>query len=346
MERIKRKPEWLRTPVRGGKNLTTVKRVLKELHLHTVCTAANCPNRMECFSNRTATFMILGDVCTRNCRFCNVSTGRPLEVEEDEPERIARAVVSLGLKHVVITSVTRDDLPDGGAAHFAATVRAVRRAVQAVRPSVNSVKAPDENNAPGAFRASGAPGAVRSVQGDEAVQAAQASQRDDARPENFTHPGITIELLIPDLQGDIGALRTVLDSKPDILNHNVETIPRLYPEVRPQADYRQSLEVLRRTKELDPSRYTKSGLMVGLGEKPEEIEKVMDDLREVGCDFLTIGQYLAPSASHYPVAEYVHPDQFEEYRRIGYRKGFSFVASAPLVRSSYRAAEMMDREKS
>lgn len=284
-DKIKRKPEWLRTPIRGGKNLTAVKQVLKDLHLHTVCTAANCPNRMECFSNRTATFMILGDVCTRNCRFCNVNPGRPLEIEADEPERIARAVVSLGLKHVVITSVTRDDLPDGGAAHFAATVRAVRR----------------------------------------------------------TNPEITIELLIPDLQGDIDALKVVLDSQPDILNHNVETIPRLYPEVRPQADYRQSLEVLRRTKQIDHSRFTKSGLMVGLGETPEEIESVMNDLREVGCDFLTIGQYLAPSADHYPVVEYVHPDQFEEYRRIGYRKGFSFVASAPLVRSSYRAAEMMDR---
>lgn len=309
-DRIKSKPEWLRIPIRGGKNLTTVKQVLKDLHLHTVCTAANCPNRMECFSKRTATFMILGDVCTRNCRFCNVSTGRPLEVEADEPERIARAVLSLGLKHVVITSVTRDDLPDGGAAHFAATVRAVRRAQRDVDGPENST-----------------------------------GLKHTTDPDTQAHQDLTIELLIPDLQGDIDALKVVLDSRPDILNHNVETVPRLYPEVRPQADYQQSLEVLRHTKELDPSRYTKSGLMVGLGEKPEEIESVMEDLREVGCDFLTIGQYLAPSSSHYPVAEYVHPDQFEEYRRIGYQKGFSFVASAPLVRSSYRAAEMMDHAR-
>ncbi len=283
---MERKPEWLRIPVRSGKNFNAVKDLLKRLHLNTVCVAANCPNRMECFSNRTATFMILGDICTRNCRFCNVDPGNPRAVDPEEPDRLAEAVLQLGLEHVVITSVTRDDLPDGGASHFAGTVEAVRR----------------------------------------------------------TTPGVTIELLIPDLLGDVTALERVIASGPDILNHNVETIPRFYPHVRPQADYRRSLDVLKHTKELNPHMYTKSGLMVGLGEQTAEIEKTMDDLRGVGCDFLTIGQYLAPSPSHFPVAEYVHPDQFDAYRLTGYRKGFSFVASAPFVRSSYKAAEMIGGE--
>ena len=283
------KPEWLRVPIRSGGNLNSVKRLLKELHLNTVCEAANCPNRMECFSSRTATFMILGDICTRNCRFCDVPIGKAQAVQPDEPARLAEAVVELGLVHVVITSVTRDDLPDGGAGHFAATVQAIRT----------------------------------------------------------RKPQATIELLIPDLQGDRAALKTVLDSGPDILNHNLETIPRLYSQVRPQADYRQSLELLRAAKQLNPRVYTKSGLMVGLGEGVAEIETVMDDLRGVDCDFLTIGQYLPPSKSHFPVAEYIHPDTFKAYQRTGYQKGFAFVASAPFVRSSYKAAEMtsaMDKE--
>ena len=277
------KPEWLRVPIRSGGNLGSVKRMLKELHLNTVCEAANCPNRMECFSSRTATFMILGNICTRNCRFCDVPAGKPQAVQADEAERLAAAVARLGLKHVVITSVTRDDLSDGGAGHFAATVQAVR---------------------------------------------------------NKT-PEVTIELLIPDLQGDRAGLKTVMDSGPDILNHNLETIPRLYPQVRPQADYRQSLEVLRQAKQLNPRVYTKSGLMVGLGESESEIHQVMDDLRSVNCDFLTIGQYLPPSKSHFPVAEYIHPDNFKSYQRSGYKKGFAFVASAPFVRSSYKAEEMI-----
>ncbi|MFO7729422.1 MAG: lipoyl synthase [Spirochaetia bacterium] len=283
------KPEWLRVPIRSGGNLNSVKRLLKELHLNTVCEAANCPNRMECFSSRTATFMILGDICTRNCRFCDVPVGKARAVQPDEPVRLAEAVVELGLVHVVITSVTRDDLPDGGAGHFAAVVQAIR----------------------------------------------------SRKPE------ATIELLIPDLQGNQEALKTVLDSGPDILNHNLETIPRLYSQVRPQADYRQSLEVLRTAKQLNPRVYTKSGLMVGLGESVAEIEAVMDDLRRVDCDFLTIGQYLPPSKDHFPVAEYIHPETFKAYQRTGYQKGFAFVASAPFVRSSYKAAEMtsgMDRE--
>ncbi len=277
------KPEWLRVPIRSGGNLSSVKRMLKELHLNTVCEAANCPNRMECFSSRTATFMILGNICTRNCGFCDVPAGKPQAVQADEPERLAAAVERLGLIHVVITSVTRDDLPDGGAGHFAATVEAIRKKT----------------------------------------------------------PTATIELLIPDLQGDRAALKTVMDSGPDILNHNLETIPRLYPHVRPQADYRQSLEVLRRAKELNPHVYTKSGLMVGLGESENEIHKVMDDLRSIDCDFLTIGQYLPPSKSHFSVAEYIHPDIFKAYQRTGYQKGFAFVAAAPFVRSSYKAEEML-----
>ncbi len=277
------KPEWLKVPIRSGGTLNSVKRLLKELHLNTVCDAANCPNRMECFSSRTATFMVLGDICTRNCRFCNVPTGNARDIESDEPERVAEAVVQLGLVHVVITSVTRDDLADGGAAHFAATVHAVRN----------------------------------------------------------RKPDITIELLIPDLQGSLDSLEKVVESGPDILNHNLETIPRLYPQVRPQADYRQSLEILRVAKQINPELYTKSGLMVGLGESYSEIVTVMDDLRGVGCDFLTIGQYLAPSESHYKVSEFIHPETFKVYMQTGYQKGFVFVAAAPFVRSSYKAAEMI-----
>jgi len=280
---MNRKPEWLRIPVRSGGNMREVKQLLKDLHLHTVCEAANCPNRMECFSRRTATFMILGDVCTRNCRFCNVRFGLPLPVEEDEPLRVAEAAGRLDLKHVVVTSVTRDDLPDGGAEYFARTVQAIRKA----------------------------------------------------------DPGMSIEVLIPDFRGDIDALSKVIQAGPDILNHNLETVPRLYPAARPQADYRQSLTLLERVKEIAPEMYTKSGIMVGLGETVSEIEAVMDDLRGVNCDFLTIGQYLAPSREHLPVAEYIHPDRFRFYRNRGYKKGFAFVASAPFVRSSYRAAEML-----
>ncbi len=281
--KMRPKPEWLRVPIRSGGNLGSVKRMLKELHLNTVCEAANCPNRMECFSSRTATFMILGNICTRNCRFCDVPEGKPQAVQADEAERLAEAAARLGLVHVVITSVTRDDLPDGGAGHFAATVEALRKKT----------------------------------------------------------PAVTIELLIPDLQGDRASLKTVMDSGPDILNHNLETIPRLYQQVRPQADYRQSLDVLQNAKQFNPHVYTKSGLMVGLGETETEIHAVMDDLRSVDCDFLTIGQYLPPSKSHFPVVEYIHPNTFKSYQRTGYKKGFAFVAAAPFVRSSYKAEEMI-----
>ena len=280
----RKKPDWLRIPIRSGAGMKEVKDLLRDLHLHTVCEAANCPNRMECFSNRTATFMLLGDVCTRSCRFCNVIHGTPRKPESDEPERVAEAVRRLKLKHAVLTSVTRDDLPDGGAAQFAAAIQAIRR----------------------------------------------------------NTPSVRIEVLIPDLRGSFEALTSILEVVPDILNHNLETVPRLYPAVRPEADYRRSLELLKRSKAYNPKIYTKSGLMVGLGETEGEIEQVMDDLRKTGCEFLTIGQYLPPSKQHYPVAEYVHPDQFAIYRRTGYKKGFSFVASAPFVRSSYQAASVID----
>ncbi len=285
----RRKPEWLRIPVRSGGNLRELKELLRGLHLHTVCEEANCPNRMECFSNRTATFMILGKICTRDCRFCNVSQGRAEPVDPEESQRLAEAVRRLGLAHAVITSVTRDDLPDGGATHFARTVRAVKELC--------------------------------------AVEL----------------PHLRIELLIPDFLGDADALAEVIESGPDIINHNMETVPRLYETVRPQADYQRSLRLLRRVKDSDPSIYTKSGIMLGLGEREEEVEAVMDDLREAGCDFLTIGQYLSPSSLHHPVVEYIHPDRFTEYAQRARRKGFSFVASAPFVRSSYHAAEALSR---
>ena len=281
-----KKPDWLRIPVRGGKDLNAVKAILKKMHLNTVCVEANCPNRMECFSSRTATFMILGSVCTRNCRFCNVTPGTPEMVDAGEPERLARAAAELGLRHVVVTSVTRDDLPDGGAGHFAAVIQELRRYV----------------------------------------------------------PGATVEVLIPDFKGDPAALQTVLDAAPEIINHNVETVPRLYRDVRPQADYRQSIELLRRVAESGTRAAAKTGLMVGLGETRDEVLSLFVDLREAGCDFLTIGQYLAPSKEHFPVVEYVLPEVFDYYRLEAESRGFRFVASAPFVRSSYRAGEALQKD--
>jgi lipoyl synthase len=279
---VKRKPEWLRIKKREGENLGYVKHILEDLSLNTVCEAANCPNRAECFSKRTATFMILGRECTRNCRFCNVSSNPVEAVNPEEPNNVAEATVKLGLQHVVITSVTRDDLSDGGADHFAKTIRAIK-------------------------------------------------EKD---------PKIIVEVLIPDLQGDVDALKIVIDAKPDILNHNVETVPRLYPDVRPMAIYERSLEVLENSKKLDPDMLTKTGIMLGLGEKEEEVIQVFKDLREKGCDFLTVGQYLPPSDEHVELVEYVHPDQFDKYKEEALKLGFKFVASSPLVRSSYKAADM------
>ena len=278
---VERKPDWLRIKIRNGKNLNYVKNILKQLSLNTVCEEANCPNRVECFSKKTATFMILGNQCSRNCRFCNVSHQELQAVDPQEPKRVAEAAVQLGLKHVVITSVTRDDLTDGGAKHFAETVEAIKQL--------------DEK--------------------------------------------MIVEVLIPDLQGNQEALKIVIASKPEIINHNVETVPRLYNDVRPMAIYQRSLELIRNVKKIDPSIMTKSGIIVGLGEEEQEVVEVMKDLREAGCDFLTIGQYLSPSKEHYQVKEYVKPEVFENYRVAGMEMGFSHVASSPLVRSSYNAAE-------
>jgi lipoyl synthase len=280
----KRKPEWMRVKLPQGNNLSKVKGLLSKLSLNTVCEEANCPNRMECFSKKTATFMILGSECSRNCRFCNVSHGKLQPVDPNEPENVAKATVELGLKHVVITSVTRDDLADGGAQQFADVIRAI--------------KAKDEN--------------------------------------------IIVEVLIPDLQGDKDALRKVVDAKPEIINHNIETVPRLYQDVRPMAIYERSLELLENVKEMDENICTKSGIMVGLGETEEEVIETLKDLRKYKCDFLTVGQYLAPSEKHFPLKEYVKPEVFERYKEEALKFGFSFVASSPLVRSSYNAAEMFE----
>ncbi len=275
-----RKPEWLRKrtdPVAEAQ----MEALLRSLNLHTVCEGANCPNRGECFKSRTATFMILGDVCTRGCRFCAVTKGKPVPVDPDEPEHVAQAAEKLGLKHIVVTSVTRDDLPDGGAAHFAATVAALKSRL----------------------------------------------------------PQSSVEVLIPDFQGSESALNTVIASRPDIINHNIETVPSLYPTVRPQAVYARSLELLQRVHQA--GLVSKTGFMVGLGETVAEVHALMDDLVASGCDMLTIGQYLQPSKQHLPVAEYVTPQRFEEYKAAALGKGFKFVASGPFVRSSYHAAEGM-----
>jgi len=253
--------------------------LLDRLHLPTVCESARCPNRGECFSHHTATFLILGEVCTRGCAFCAVKRGKPLALEADEPQRLARAVSQLGLRHVVITSVTRDDLPDGGAAHYARVVAAVRKHC----------------------------------------------------------PGVRVELLVPDFGGSREALAVVLAAQPDILAHNLETVPRLYPLVRRGADYRRSLEVLKQAKAISPRVTTKSGLMLGLGEESPEIEEVLRDLRQVDCDMLCLGQYLSPSLHHLPVARYVNPDEFDGWRQRALALGFASVAAGALVRSSYKA---------
>jgi len=279
------KPDWLKIRVKNSDAFQYVEEVLKKNCLNTVCQEANCPNRMECYNKKTATFMILGRNCTRNCRFCDVTPGEPEPVDRDEPLHVACAVRDLGLKHVVVTSVTRDDLPDGGAQHFTEVIAAVRK-------------------------------------------------------EN---PKVTIEVLIPDFQGDEEALLTVINAEPEIINHNVETVPRLYPDLRPQADYTRSVNLLRRVKQKAKGIRTKSGLMLGVGEKEEEVLLVMDDLRKADVDFLTIGQYLAPSSEHFPVKEYIEPAVFDRYKTIAYEKGFSAAASAPLVRSSYKAADMLEQ---
>jgi len=278
-------PSWLKKRAPRQETIRKMQDLFRSLSLHTVCEEARCPNIGECFARRTATFMILGDRCTRNCRFCAVKKGSPLPLDPEEPKNAAKAVKKLGLRYVVITSVTRDDLEDGGAGQFAKTIRKIKR-----------------------------------LNGGE----------------------IKVEVLIPDFKGSLSSLKTVMEAKPDVLNHNLETVSRLYPDVRPLANYERSLKVLKQVKELNPSVYTKSGLMVGLGETFEEVIETMRDLRKVGCDMLTIGQYLRPSPEHLEVKEYIRPEKFQEYERVGKSLGFLSVVSGPFVRSSYRAAQVWD----
>jgi lipoic acid synthetase len=276
-----RKPPWFKARFPSGDRYTHIRDLMREQALHTVCEEARCPNIGECYNRGTATFMILGDTCTRACGFCAVNSGRPEGVDLLEPYRLARTVEAMGLDYAVITSVNRDDLPDGGAGIFAACIRAIR----ALRP--------------------------------------------DCR----------VEVLIPDFLGDEAALRTVVEAGPVVLNHNTETVPRLYSRVRPKGDYARTLELLRRVKEIDPAMPSKSGLMLGLGETVSEVEDVLRDLRHQGVDLVTIGQYLRPSAKHLPVERYVPPEEFAALKTFGERLGFARVESGPLVRSSYHADE-------
>ncbi len=276
---IQRKPAWIRVKAPMSEEYHQTRQLMRGLKLHTVCEEAACPNIGECWKHKHATFMILGSVCTRGCAFCNVETGRPDQLDPHEPEHVAEAVAQLGLRHVVVTSVDRDDLDDGGAEHFARTIRAIRAAA----------------------------------------------------------PETTIEILTPDFQKKKGAVETVVAAKPDVFNHNLETPPRLYPTIRPGARYFTSLHLLARVKELDPSMFTKSGIMVGLGESKEEVAQVMDDLRAADVDFMTIGQYLQPTPKHAAVDRFVSPEEFEGYARLGRAKGFLMMAATPLTRSSYHA---------
>jgi len=282
-----RKPPWIRVKAPGSPEYHATRRLMRELQLNTVCEEAACPNIGECWKDRHATVMILGAVCTRACTFCNVATGRPDRLDPHEPERVAHAVARLGLNHIVVTSVDRDDLEDGGAGHFAATIRAIRAAA----------------------------------------------------------PAVTIEVLVPDFLHKAGAIETVIAARPEILNHNLETVPRLYAEVRPGARYFHSLRLLDEAKRLDPAVFTKSGIMVGLGEDRGEVLQVMDDLRAAAVDFLTIGQYLQPTPKHHRLARFVVPEEFESYRRLAFGKGFLMVSASPLTRSSYHAGDDFARLK-
>ncbi|PKO21392.1 MAG: lipoyl synthase [Chloroflexi bacterium HGW-Chloroflexi-1] len=274
-----RRPEWLRVKLNQNDDYWRLKQLMRDKTLHTVCEEALCPNLGECWGRGTATFLLLGDICTRSCRFCNVKTGRPLPLDEEEPLRVAQSVREMNLRHAVLTSVDRDDQPDGGAHIFANAIREIRR----------------------------------------------------------LQPGCTVEVLIPDFEGDRDALALVMDAHPEILNHNTETVPRLSKRVRPQARPERSLAVLRMAKELDPQALTKSGVMVGLGERWDELLQVMDDLRGVAVDILTIGQYLQPTRHHLPIERYYDPAEFEQLAEAAYARGFQWVESGPLVRSSYHA---------
>jgi lipoic acid synthetase len=276
-----KKPDWIKVRLPSNPVFFSTKALVSDLRLHTVCESAQCPNRWECWSQGTATFMIAGDRCTRACGFCAVTTAKPFALEEDEPQRVAEAVGRMNLKHVVITAVARDDMPDGGALHFARTIEAIRA----------------------------------------------------------KDPAIVIEVLTPDFNGKEDALRTVLAAAPHVFNHNLETVERLSPVVRSRAKYRLSLDVLRRAKEIRPETVSKSGIMLGLGETETEIFQTMDDMREHGVEVLTMGQYLRPTPQHLPVVEYLSPETFDLYGEIARKKGFTHVASGPLVRSSYHAAD-------
>ena len=277
----RRLPAWLKVRAPGGPNYLDLRKRFRDSALHTVCEEAHCPNIGDCWERRTATFMILGDICTRACSYCAVTTGTPLTLDLDEPVRLAETVERMGLRYAVITSVNRDELPDGGAFIFAQCIRQIRRRL----------------------------------------------------------PTCKIEVLVPDFQGDRNALATVVDAAPDTLNHNIETVRRVFPRVRPRGDYDQSLELLSRAREMSPDCVTKSGMMVGLGETWNEIIDTMRDLRSVSCDLLTIGQYLRPSGKHAPLSRWYTPDEFDELRQEGEAMGFSHVAAGPLVRSSYHADE-------
>ena len=276
-----RKPPWLKRRLPTDSSFQEVRGLIEKGRLHTVCQEAKCPNIWECYAHQTATFLIMGSRCTRNCRFCSVAPGPPEPLDPQEPARVAEAAARMGLRYAVVTSVTRDDLPDGGAAHFAATIRELRRLI----------------------------------------------------------PGTLVEVLIPDFQGDRSALLTVLAARPDVLNHNIESVPRLYPQVRPQADYLRSLALLKRAREFDSGIATKSGLMLGLGEEAQEVRRTLQDLRAADCRILTLGQYLQPSPEHLPVIRYVTPEEFEDWRTSALQMGFAEVASGPFVRSSYHAKE-------
>lgn len=278
---VLRKPDWIRVKAPVGGDYAETRKIVKDNNLITVCEEAGCPNIGECWTQKHATFMILGDTCTRACAFCNVKTGLPQAVDHDEANRIGEAVVKMGLKHVVITSVDRDDLEDGGAQHFVDVINAIRK----------------------------------------------------------SSPGTTIEILTPDFLRKDGAIDTVIDAQPDVFNHNLETVPRLYLSIRPGARYYHSLRLLERVKERDPAQFTKSGLMVGLGESKEEVMQVMDDMRSAGIDFLTIGQYLQPTRKHASVQRFVEPAEFKAYETIARAKGFLMVSATPLTRSSYHAGD-------
>jgi len=282
---VQRKPDWIRVKAPVSKEYHETRKIIRENNLHTVCEEAGCPNIGECWAKKHATMMIMGDTCTRACTFCNVATGKPEPLDVFEPKRVADAVAQLGLRHVVITSVDRDDLPDGGAAHFAQVIRAIRHAT----------------------------------------------------------PQTSIEVLTPDFLRKDRAVETVVEAQPDVFNHNVETVPRLYVPVRPGSRYYASLRLLDRVKEMDPEMFTKSGMMVGLGETNDEVLQVMDDLRSARVDFLTVGQYLQPSAKHHPVERFVPPDEFQTLEKRAYNKGFLMVSASPMTRSSYHADEDFER---